>query len=702
LSGPSSGFINQVITFSDAGSSDPDGDQLTYSWVFGDGGVGIGVSVTHAYTSAGTFTVALTVSDPSGATATAQTSVTITNLPPGNVDPIAIAGGPYAETVGTPITMNASASNDPDGDPLTYAWDFGDGNTGSGPTPTHTYASSGTYTVILTVNDGQGGTDTASTTATISPVQPGNLPPVANAGGPYTGTAQQPVTFDASGSTDPNVGDVLTFAWNFGDGGTGSGDTPSHTYASAGTFTVTVTVNDGHGGSASATASATISAAPPVNTPPVITAMVLPTPSTVVAGQTVAVTATATDNDGDALTFSWNFGDGSASTPPVVTTDASHMYSSAGSYTVTLTVADGRGGIDTAQGTISVTTTPTNRAPVAIVGGPYAGVVGEPVTMSAVGSLDPDGDSLTFAWSFGDGVTGSGTSVTHAYGAAATYTVTVTVTDQGGLSDSASTNATISVSNPGNGPPTVSVTVPSQGLVLQNLVLIGSGSDPDADTLSYSWNFGDGTSSAFGPSPSVVHEYTQAGTFVATLTVNDGQGHSVSTGGSVTITMPTQPVAFDKAYRIGRRSGNVGVNQQRWAIELDGAGVPPLRFNIVAYPQHWASDAQTFDLVAGLYYRWWDPFAGRWRPECIGTTSLPESCLATFSGHVDIDGGTDEVLMTPDTAPPTVNYTPERCWIWSGLTDSFSFTVTDGNGVTSPPAVVGFTLSSTTCHAPTF
>jgi len=57
--------------------------------------------------------------------------------------------------------------------------------------------------------------------------------------------------------------------------------------------------------------------------------------------------------------------------------------------------------------------------------------------------------------------------------------------------------------------------------------------------------------------------------------------------------------------------------------------------------------------------------------------------------------------MTPSTAPPTVSYLPERCWIWGGLSDSLSFTVTDGNGVTSDPAVVAIKLRNSTCHPPT-
>ena len=71
----------------------------------------------------------------------------------------------------------------------------------------------------------------------------GNRPPACGAGGPYVGTVGQPVTFDGTGSNDPDGG-ALTYAWSFGDGTTGSGATPTHTYGAAGVYTVVLTVTD--------------------------------------------------------------------------------------------------------------------------------------------------------------------------------------------------------------------------------------------------------------------------------------------------------------------------------------------------------------------------------------------------------------------------------------------------------------------------
>ena len=86
----------------------------------------------------------------------------------------------------------------------------------------------------------------------------GNQPPVANAGGPYSGVPGQNTVFNGSGSFDPD-GSVASYSWSFGDGGTASVASPTHAYASAGTYTVTLTVTDNLGAQGTATTTATVS-----------------------------------------------------------------------------------------------------------------------------------------------------------------------------------------------------------------------------------------------------------------------------------------------------------------------------------------------------------------------------------------------------------------------------------------------------------
>lgn len=81
--------------------------------------------------------------------------------------PTANAGGPYLGAVITAIAFDGSLSSDPEDDPLTYAWDFGDSSNGTGVMPTHSYSTAGLYTVCLTVDDGVLGSESNCTMAVV-------------------------------------------------------------------------------------------------------------------------------------------------------------------------------------------------------------------------------------------------------------------------------------------------------------------------------------------------------------------------------------------------------------------------------------------------------------------------------------------------------------------------------------------------------
>ncbi len=156
--GPYAGTVGVAVQFDASGTTDADGDPLTFLWDFGDGSFPSGGSsavVSHVYDAADTYTVTLAVADGKGLPVSTQFDVEITQT---NSPPTASAGGPYAGTANQAVQLDASGSTDPDGDTLTFTWDFGDGSPVEGPSnnaiTNHTYQTAGTYLATVTVSDG--------------------------------------------------------------------------------------------------------------------------------------------------------------------------------------------------------------------------------------------------------------------------------------------------------------------------------------------------------------------------------------------------------------------------------------------------------------------------------------------------------------------------------------------------------------------
>lgn len=200
----------------------------------------------------GTHSYRIRVTDPLGNTVTGD-SRTISIAGTSNQPPVAS----FSEsTSGLTVSVNGSASSDPDGSISSYTWAFGDGATATGATASHTYAASGTFTISLTVRDNSGASSSTSRSVTVS--SGGNQSPSAVFS---TSINQLVLGVNASASSDPD-GSITTYAWNFGDGGTGSGVTAQHSYAAAGTYTVTLTVTDNAGATDSATSQVTVGQEP--------------------------------------------------------------------------------------------------------------------------------------------------------------------------------------------------------------------------------------------------------------------------------------------------------------------------------------------------------------------------------------------------------------------------------------------------------
>ncbi len=195
-----------------------------------------------------------------------------------NVAPIARITGPSTGTVGAAVSFDGSTSSDADGTIATYLWNFGDNTAGATATPpAHTYATAGTFHVTLIVTDNLGLVSATTTHDIVISAVGTHQPPVAKAGGPYTGTVGTAVVFSGSTST-VDTGLVASYSWNFGDNSAlATVANPSHTYSTAGTFTVTLKVTDNAAIplSTTITTNATISAVTPPTPPPASTGQAL-------------------------------------------------------------------------------------------------------------------------------------------------------------------------------------------------------------------------------------------------------------------------------------------------------------------------------------------------------------------------------------------------------------------------------------------
>src|SRR6267378_1119363 len=304
---------------------------------------------------------------------------------------------PNPTIVGASVTFNASASNDPDGRIVSYAWDFGDLTLGTNQVTSHSYTSAKTYNVTLTVTDNESFTATAYVNVVVQPPPPGPQPPVARfVASPSPVDPGVPITFNGSTSSDSD-GTIVAYVWNFGDSSpAGSGAVATHSYAVRGVYTVTLTVTDNSSLSSTATHQVVVDISP--------RAAFLFAPTSIYIG--VAVTfngSTSTDSDGTIVSYAWTFGDGATGTSRTM----SHAYASKGTFTVALVVQDDAGLSNRTTTTINV----RDRAP----------------QMSTSPGLGPvsieTGSSQTFT------VSGTTNAFTFTGTAPGTHTVNVTVSD---------------------------------------------------------------------------------------------------------------------------------------------------------------------------------------------------------------------------------------------------------------------------------
>ena len=348
-----------------------------------------------------------------------------------NVAPTANPGASQNVLVGAVVSMDGSASKDPDGGTLTFKWTLIGKPVGSAatltnssyPNPKFTADLAGNYVLSLVVNDGK--KDSAVTSVSVTATT-ANAAPVANAGSNQNVTIGATVTLDGTASSDAN-NDSLTYKWTLQSKPSNSSAAMSSLTSAkptfkadlAGAYVATLVVSDGKANSDVAVVSVLASVA---NSLPVAKAGAN---QNVVVGTSVTLDGTAsTDANGDTLVYKWSLlykPTGSlaslasaSSSKPTFTADT------VGTFVVSLIVNDGQADSATVSST-TVIAEALNAAPVANAGPAQTVLIGATVILTGAASSDANADKLTYKWVLTTRPTGSTASLSSTSGVSPTF-----------------------------------------------------------------------------------------------------------------------------------------------------------------------------------------------------------------------------------------------------------------------------------------
>lgn len=484
---PLSGCSPLVVQFTDLSTGGP----TAWSWDFGNSNTSSLQNPLASYTMPGTYAVTLTVTAGPFSDAEVKTNyILVYNKP--------VAGFTMSTDTactGQTVTFTDATTISSGAPPIgTWAWDFGDGNALASTTSpvTHVYSNPGTFPVSVIVTDPNGCSHSVIKNIVVVP-----KPVTAFSGTPLSACIP-PLTVTFTNNTS-SVGQT-TYTWNFGDGNTSTATNPVHTYTAYGTYNVTLIVNQNG----------------------CIDSLVMPnyviiqnmvasfsvSPPSICSGDTFSFTNTSVPA---ATNSSWNFGDASTST----VLNPTHIYTSAGTYTVTLISSDATGCADTTSDTVVV-----NVTPLAAFSSDTQSACSVPFT---VNFTDNSTGSGGWNWNFGDGGTSTSQNPAHTYTAAGTYTVSLIVTNASGTcSDTVVMNSFIVISFP----VASFTTSPDSGCVPLTVNFDASGSSSPVDPISnYVWIFGDGSTASTAVSLTS-HTYTATGVYSVTLIIQTANGCS--------------------------------------------------------------------------------------------------------------------------------------------------------------------------------
>jgi PGF-CTERM protein len=372
---PAEPTVGETVMLDAGESADGDGTITAFEWRVDGEIVGTTERLSYTFEAAGEHTVALTVTDGDGATATASETVPVNAMPTASVSVT-----PTEPTVGESVTFDGAGSTDGDGMISAYEWTVDGETVGEGASLSYAFEAAGEHAVGLTVTDDDDATDSASVTVSV------NAPPTAAfAVAPVRPTIGETVALDGSDSIDGD-GTIGAYAWTIDGEVIGEGQSLSYAFETPGEHTIGLTVTDDQG--VTNVTSTTVS----VNAPPTAAFAVSTTEPTV--GESVAFDASgSTDADGDVATYEWDL-DGDGQYDDATGVETEFAFSSPGEVIVGLRVADDAGATNATATTLTVATEPTPTP--TETADPITGTTDPTATSgTTAGTADPPGEVTT-------------------------------------------------------------------------------------------------------------------------------------------------------------------------------------------------------------------------------------------------------------------------------------------------------------------
>jgi len=493
--------LNNIL-FNCTGSSDSDGNIVSYFWIFGDGSFDNKADATHAYKDNGIYTASLLITDNDGGTNFTKVQLTINNRPP-----TARATDQSALTY-TTLWFDAANSTDADGSIVNISWHISGVNVDMyGKKVSYEFVQNGVYTVTLTVKDDDGATDGTTVFATINDRAP-SAEIVANRTKINT---TEWITFKGDLSKDKD-GNIANYTWIFPGGINKYGPTVSYQFnGQNGSYLVTLVVTDDDGSIGVKSINIKVG-----NKKPVVRI------GTNLVAQTYEVIqfdgSASYDPDGYIMNYTWDMGDGTKH----YNSTFQYFYTNNNIYTVRLTIIDDEGAWNSS--TLKVTV--LNQAPVAFHSS-IALTTYQNFWFNTSECTDKDGYIKSVVWVFhdpGGQQSTNNTNVTHMWKENGTYLVSMTITDDDGATDSYIFNVSIMNSNPY----ALFSYNPTAGISVGDDITFDASASKDVDgsIVNWVWNWGDGSQ---GSGETAHYAFKYPGLFKVTLTVIDNSGGSNNT-----------------------------------------------------------------------------------------------------------------------------------------------------------------------------